>query len=338
VSATPTKFMEKVSVIIPAYNAALYIGETIESVQGQSWKNLEIIIVNDGSTDSTETIIQSYLADSRIKYVYQDNHGCSHAKNTGLSAATGDFIQYLDADDILSSEKIAEQVKALSNDVSKVAVCKTYVFSDSGSMTNLTGVDPEYLYSTDDALGFLLNLYGMNGKRGMIQPNAFLIPNALAVKAGPWNTSISPAPDEDGEYFCRVILCSTGIRHVDNVYNYYRKTSGKQNLSSKHDLRHAVGSLQSIRLKTKHILQAENSTRVRRVMASEFAAFMYLYYSQYRKLALEAHDEVRLLTGEQIPLAGGKTFRYIAGIVGMNYALQLKAMRDTLFFSKKLSY
>jgi glycosyltransferase involved in cell wall biosynthesis len=95
-----------VSVIIPAYNAEKYIADTIQCVLDQTWDNIELVIVNDGSTDNTENSIRNFLGDKRVKYIIQANIGCSGAKNTGLSIATGDFIQYLDADDILSLDKI----------------------------------------------------------------------------------------------------------------------------------------------------------------------------------------------------------------------------------------
>src|SRR5688500_10051894 len=117
-----------VSVIIPVYNAENFISATLNSVLHQSWSNLEIILVNDGSTDQTEKSIAAFLNDPRVKYIKQDNAGCSAAKNTGLAEAKGDFIQYLDADDLLSNDKIEEQVKAIETDRFKVAVCRTKIF------------------------------------------------------------------------------------------------------------------------------------------------------------------------------------------------------------------
>ena len=91
-----------VSVIIPVYNAQKYIVECIDSVLTQTHTNLEVIIVNDGSTDHTLHLINHYK-DERILIVNQENKGCSNAKNTGLLHSNGAFIQYLDADDILST-------------------------------------------------------------------------------------------------------------------------------------------------------------------------------------------------------------------------------------------
>jgi glycosyltransferase involved in cell wall biosynthesis len=109
--------MEKnlVSVIIPSYNYGAFIGETIRNVQTQSYRSLEIIVVNDGSTDNTREIVQELaLQDQRIQLINIDNGGLSNARNTGLRKAKGEFIQFLDSDDLLSSEKISSSVDFLT--------------------------------------------------------------------------------------------------------------------------------------------------------------------------------------------------------------------------------
>ncbi|MBK6479813.1 MAG: glycosyltransferase family 2 protein [Saprospiraceae bacterium] len=329
--------MSLVSVIIPAYNAALYLEECIQSVLNQTWKSLEIIIVNDGSTDKTADIVRPYLADNRIRYIFQKNQGCSSAKNTGLSAATGDYIQYLDADDMISPDKINAQLQVLQQDPLKLAVCKTYIFDNSTNTTQIP-LDIEFLYSTSDSLEFILNLYGLNGTRGMIQPNAFLFSKELSLLTGPWDMTLSPSPDEDGEYFCRMMLQSSGIEYVDAGINYYRKSKSNTSLSSNHDQQHAIGSLKSIKLKADHLLKAENSYRVRYVIALEYSAYMYQYFSEYPELASEAEEKATILLGNKLPLSGGKLFQFIAERIGLHSALQLKSQRDqfrTIFKNSK---
>jgi glycosyltransferase involved in cell wall biosynthesis len=102
-----------VSVIIPAFNSSAYIIETIESVIKQTYSRLEIIVVNDGSTDCThEIIMASYSAE--LKIIYQKNSGVSSARNTGLLNSNGEFLLFLDSDDILSPSFIEERVDALT--------------------------------------------------------------------------------------------------------------------------------------------------------------------------------------------------------------------------------
>lgn len=156
------------------------------------------------------------------------------AKNTGLQAARGDFIQYLDADDLLSRNKISEQVAAIGNDPMKVAVCRTRIFELNDKEMNLPEINTEMLYNSESTLEFLLNLYGLNGKKGMVQPNAFLISKTLADKVGLYDASISPSPDEDGEYFCRVLLNASSISYTPDCVNYYRRTKNISTLSGQH--------------------------------------------------------------------------------------------------------
>lgn len=98
-----------VSVIIPVYNSELYLEESIRSVLAQTYRPLEIIIINDGSTDSSEKIAKKF-AEHTI-YLYQSNQGVSAARNQGINKSSGDFLTFLDADDHWESEKISKQVE-----------------------------------------------------------------------------------------------------------------------------------------------------------------------------------------------------------------------------------
>jgi len=101
-----------VSVIIPTYNRAHLIGDSIRSVLGQTFTDLELIVVDDGSTDDTETIVMSF-SDTRLRYICQPNRGRSNARNHALSLATGKYIAFLDSDDLYLPDKIQKQVNYL---------------------------------------------------------------------------------------------------------------------------------------------------------------------------------------------------------------------------------
>jgi glycosyltransferase involved in cell wall biosynthesis len=100
----------KVSIIIPLYNSEKYIAETINSALNQTWENKEIIIIDDGSTDKSLVIAKSYERVNVI-VISQQNKGASAARNVGIKNSKGDFIQFLDADDLLSTDKIEAQMK-----------------------------------------------------------------------------------------------------------------------------------------------------------------------------------------------------------------------------------
>ena len=90
-----------ISVIVPIYNVAPYVRECLDSVINQTYKNLQIILVNDGSTDESESIAREYLSDERIELVCTKNGGLSRARNTGLEKAIGEYIYFIDSDDYI---------------------------------------------------------------------------------------------------------------------------------------------------------------------------------------------------------------------------------------------
>ncbi len=102
----------KISVIVPSYNAGSYIGEALQSILAQSVAVFEIIVVDDGSTDQTKSIVATYP----VKYVYQINKGIAAALNTGIEQSSGNYLAFLDADDVWMPDKISTQVNAFQND------------------------------------------------------------------------------------------------------------------------------------------------------------------------------------------------------------------------------
>ncbi|KNY29645.1 glycosyltransferase family 2 protein [Pseudobacteroides cellulosolvens] len=103
-----------VSIIIPTYNQGAYIKEAVNSCLTQSYKDIEIIVVDDGSTDNTKEIMMPFIKEGVIKYIYQANSERSAARNNGIRAAQGEFLQFLDSDDLLDKEKIKMQVDFLN--------------------------------------------------------------------------------------------------------------------------------------------------------------------------------------------------------------------------------
>ena len=104
--------MPDVSVVIPSYNAMKYLPETLESVLQQTYTNYEVIVVNDGSTDDIEAWFESSVVDPRVRLFSQDNKGLSGARNSGIAQAKGEFIAFLDADDLWHPSKLEKQVQS----------------------------------------------------------------------------------------------------------------------------------------------------------------------------------------------------------------------------------
>lgn len=105
-----------ISVIVPCYNQARFLNETLDSILAQTYNKWECIIVNDGSTDNTEKVATHYVdKDDRFKYVFKENGGLSSARNKGLQVAKGEYIQFLDGDDFLHQDKLSTALTAFMN-------------------------------------------------------------------------------------------------------------------------------------------------------------------------------------------------------------------------------
>ncbi|WP_224999902.1 glycosyltransferase [Cesiribacter sp. SM1] len=153
-----------ISVIIPAYNAELYIAKAIESVLDQTYKHFELIIVDDGSTDRTADIVQNYAErDGRVKYFYQENTGVGKASNKCIELAKGDIIARMDADDIMLPNRLEEQYQFLLKhpEISAVS-CLAYYINSKDNITGRTYSDILTIedcnrYLKEDKIIFCLN-------------------------------------------------------------------------------------------------------------------------------------------------------------------------------------
>lgn len=127
-----------VSIIMPAYNSANYIGESIESVIAQTYNNWELIVIDDGSTDSTAEVVNSYcIKDKRIKYLWQQNGRQGKARNNGIKKAAGEYIAFLDSDDLWMPNKLEVQLVKLQSTNYDLVFSDAYVFLVSPVNYNL---------------------------------------------------------------------------------------------------------------------------------------------------------------------------------------------------------
>src|SRR5712692_4293853 len=122
-----------VSVVIPVYNGERYLAEAISSVLDQTYKNFELIVVDDGSTDQSAAVVRSFT-DDRIRYLYQSNGGASKARNLGVAASRGTVIAFLDSDDVWLPHKLERQIDCLASHKDVGAVyCWYEVLEPDGS-------------------------------------------------------------------------------------------------------------------------------------------------------------------------------------------------------------
>lgn len=136
-----------VSVILPTYNRANFITRAVNSVLGQSYKNLELIIIDDGSTDETKIILDKY--DVNVNYIYQNNSGAASARNTGVKAAEGKYIAFIDSDDTWHSDKIEKQLKYFYKQ-KEIGICFTNANLNQPDGT--VEKKPEFIKHTENAI------------------------------------------------------------------------------------------------------------------------------------------------------------------------------------------
>jgi glycosyltransferase involved in cell wall biosynthesis len=318
-----------VSIIIPVYNAEQYIEASILSAINQTWLNKEIIIVNDGSTDNSLNIAHKY-ANSQVKIFTQTKQGASAARNKGLQHAQGEFIQFLDADDLLHINKIKEQMDKLNNSPGYTAL---------GPVSHFTnGTDPQKTlpkaseFAVTDPLYFLQRMYGGKlieaGYEGMIQPNAWLTPRAIIEKAGEWNTTLTL--DDDGEFFCRVVLASKKIMYVPDAISYYRKYNTATSLSGAKNNEALKSALLSNQLKFQHLKKASNDEKTNIALAKLFLEYAVSTYPAHKELYREAFKKLKELPEiNYVPTIGGPLIEFIKEKLGWRAAKQLQC-----FFKK----
>jgi glycosyltransferase involved in cell wall biosynthesis len=246
-----------VSILIPAYNAEEWIAETIQSAIAQTWTRKEIIVVDDGSRDRTAEVAQSFAC-REVTVVSRENQGAAAARNYALKLSQGDFIQWLDADDLLGPDKIERQLIALRETDSR-RVLLSSAWAHFNYRTHCASFVQSSLWQDLSPLDWLLKK--MNEDLYM-QTATWLTSRQLVDAAGSWDTRL--LSDDDVEYFCRVLLASEGTRFIPEARVFYRNTSLSNRLSyigasnAKKD-----AMLLSMKLQIQYVRSLEESERVR---------------------------------------------------------------------------
>lgn len=203
-----------VSILIPAYNAERSIEQTIQSALVQTWQRKEIVIVDDGSRDATAAISRRYASKS-VHVVSQANQGAAAARNRAFSLAQGDYIQWLDADDLLSANKVASQMALLAQtEYRTLASCGWAYFRHRPSTARFVATP---LWEDLDPLEWMRRKWEHNHH---MQTATWLVSRRLTEEAGAWDARL--LGDDDGEYFSRVIMRCERIRFAPHARVYYR--------------------------------------------------------------------------------------------------------------------
>jgi glycosyltransferase involved in cell wall biosynthesis len=280
-----------VSILIPAYNAREWVADAIESALAQTWSNKEIIVVDDGSTDETLAVARRFAA-RNVAIVTQPNQGASAARNNAYSLCQGDYIQWLDADDLLALDKIERQMKIVEKSSSKRTLfsCAWGYFMYRPAKAQFS---PTPLWENLAPAEWLFRKMGQNLH---MQPDTWLVSRELTDAAGPWNTQLWR--DNDGEYFCRVVLASDGIRFVPEAKSYYRK-SGSGSISYIGRSQKKQNSLLlSMKLHVGYLRSLEDSERTRKACVTYLQAWFHNFYPERADLVAQAQELAASLGGK----------------------------------------
>jgi glycosyltransferase involved in cell wall biosynthesis len=262
-----------VSILIPAFNSERWIAETIESALGQTWENTEILIVDDGSTDQTLSVARKF-ASASISVVTQSNQGAARARNKAYSLSQGDYIQWLDADDLLAPDKISKQMEVLLRGGTR----RTLVSSAFGRFRHRVDrakFSPTTLWCDLHPADWLLRKLKDNA---YMQTATWLVSRELTEAAGPWDTRL--LSDDDGEYFCRVLLASERVQFVPQAKIFYR-VSGAAGLSHVGQSDKKLEALfLSIQLHIRYIRSLEESERVRAACLVFLQRWLVYFYPE----------------------------------------------------------
>ncbi len=206
-----------VSVIVPVYNAEKYLNECINSLICQTYSTIEIILVNDGSKDSSDIICESFCSDFRVKVFHNDNHGVGYSRNYGIEKATGQYIVFVDSDDICDVELINNLYNCLTNSDADLAICGLSTFDDRKANTN-TIVEHSGIFTIADYLSKVL----LNVRIGQIcgAPYCKLFKSSIINNNHlRFNTDVSYAEDF-GFNMDYLLFCKKIVVIEESLYRY----------------------------------------------------------------------------------------------------------------------
>lgn len=305
-----------VSICIPAYNSEKWIQNTIRSVINQTWEKKEIIVVDDGSTDNTFQLAKQFESEN-VKVVAQVNSGACAARNKALSIAQGNFIQWLDADDILAENKIETQLEASDKNGDSL-ILHSAAWGRFYYRLKNASFNPDPLWKDHTPLEWLLIHIG---EGYMMHPAAWLVSRRITELAGGWNEDLKL--NQDGEYFTRVVASSEYVKFHLDAKCYYR--IGNLASISKNRSKNAVKSLSiSNNLCIDHLLNYKNDDRTREAAIKFHKRFINRFYLGDKEIINDNKNSIKKLGGTLTPVVATQKFKLFKKIFGQEIARKTK--------------
>ena len=309
-----------VSVLIPCFNADRFVGEALESVLAQTYTPIEVIVVDDGSSDRSAAVLAAFCARG-VTVIHQDNAGQCAAANRALAEARGAYIKFFDADDLLDPEMIARQVHAIDGRGDAIALGEWARFRSDPAEAVFS---PLPMYRDAKPVDWLVSEW--TGGAPMMQCAMFLIPRALLQNAGGWDERLSLI--NDFEFFARVLCGAEKLMFAPGARLYYRSVPGS--LSAQASPAAAASAALSLALGTDHLLAAEHSPRTRRAAANMLQTFDYTFYPAYADLRRDLAARIDKLGGSDLPPIGPPGFHKLRRWIGWRAARRVQRLATRL--------
>jgi len=279
-----------VSILIPAYNAQQWIGYTLESAVAQTWPRKEIIVVDDGSTDQTAEVARRF-ASKGVTVVSTKNGGLSAAQNRAYEHCQGDYIQFLDADDLMAQDKIERQLAALTSSDSK-RILLSSPWAPFYYRTRNARFVRNSVWEDLTPVEWLLRKLGENLH---MQNATWLVSRELAEAAGPWDEALQY--DQDGEYFTRVLLASERTRFVPETGIFYRVTGTNRISFIGNSDKKKESLVRSMKLHIQYLRSLEDSERVRKACVTYLQNWYHNFHPERPDLVEELQRVAAELNG-----------------------------------------
>lgn len=312
-----------VSVIMSAYNVEKYIAQSIDSVLNQSYSNFEFIIINDGSSDSTKAIIESF-SDKRIKYFHIRNSGTCAALNFGLNISTGSFIKFLDADDILNKCHIEAQMECLFNSSKGSIVSCKWIRFYNNDLSNLREV-PESVWRSMSSKEWILK--SLSQDSDMMPPWLWLIPRDIINGSGYFNEKLSY--NHDFEFSIRLLLKSNFVVFSDKSIVYYR-TGNMGSLSNVRNENAWLSVLESTNIATSILIKELNNSDIKRLCAKRYFNLLYELYPNFPSVATKINEQMLKLGFKKFNVTGSIGLRILCYFMGWKFVKMIKLIQNKL--------
>jgi glycosyltransferase involved in cell wall biosynthesis len=297
---------KNVSVIISAFNAEKHIAATLDSLLQQTYPNVEIIVVNDGSTDNTLSILESYKAKG-VQFFSQENKGQDAALNLGYKYSKGEYVKFMDSDDLINPQMIELQLNAISNSTDYVAYGEwARFYHNNPSNANFKSLD---YWTNTEPLEFIL----ARPEGVMLQCGIMLIPRHLIDKVGGWDERLILF--NDTEFFNRIILASKGVKFVKGARLYYRSGMASS-ISAQNGRKYFESTLLAIDLIAHQLLKKEDSIRVRTFIANLYQDRYFQLYPLYPDLCIDYKNRLLEFPLSTLKPQGGKLFNFLILFLG----------------------